>query len=121
MTVEEFNNTFKEGDILRIRQWILIFSRTGSDEFHDGYHAIEYHALYSTNNPHMIETRTSYGIGFVESGSNQEARFATNQEKKEFYNALATKGLAWDEDAKAFTTLAPVVTIDGMTGGTLNI
>ena len=121
MTVEEFNNTFKEGDILRIRQWILVFSRTGSDEFHNGYHAIEYHALYSTNNPHMIEVRTSYGIGFVESGSSQEVRFATNHEKKEFYNALAVKGLAWDEDAKAFTPLAPVVTIDGMTGGTLNI
>ena len=121
MTVEEFNNTFKEGDILRIRQWIVIFYRTGDDTFHQGYHAIEYHAIFNTYRPSMIEVRTSPGIGFVESGNNQQVRFATNQEKKEFYNALAGKGLEWDEDAKAFTTLAPVVTIDGMTGGTLNI
>jgi hypothetical protein len=121
MTVEEFNDTFKEGDILRIRQWILIFARIGGDNYHEGYHPIVYHALWDMDLPFWIEVMTSPGIGYVESGDNQQVRFATNQEKKEFYNALAVKGLAWDEDAKEFTKLAPVVTIDDMTGGVLNI
>ena len=115
MTPDDFKDRFKEGDILRIRNWILVFAQLGIDNWID-HHPIVYHVLWNIEHVTTLYTVTSTGIGYVESIKNQDVRFATNNEIKQFYHALEAKGLTWDRESMSVVSTTPVATVDSITG-----
>jgi hypothetical protein len=104
MDIYEFNRTFKRGDILRIRDWLLIYNN--ADELNDR-HPIAYEALWHMENYRDVSVpgHPSYGIGWVESENNQNPRHANNVEKEMLYNKLLEKDYKWDEDRRELIKL----------------
>lgn len=114
MDIYEFNRTFKRGDILRIRDWLLIYYSADESVF-NGYHAIAYIALWHMYNYGQISIpgHPSYGIGYVETNDNKGARHANNAEKEIMYRELGKRGYRWDEETRELVKEPPVViTID---------
>jgi hypothetical protein len=106
MDIYEFNRTFKRGDILRIRDWLLIYYSADESAF-NGYHAIAYTTLWHMYNYEQVSVpgHPSYGIGWVESEDNQNARHANNVEKEILYNKLLERGYKWDEERRELIKL----------------
>ena len=100
MTVEEFNDNYKNGDILVVgEEWILIFYGTEETQYFPGMHPILYHALTH------IDHGTTYGkippcsgIGRVEDECNSKVRYATNSEIDIILRRLESHGFKWDSE-----------------------
>lgn len=95
---------FNDGDILVIRNWILIYA--GCQEcmtFNRIQHAIKFHALFNIRS-HSIDTCPNGprpGIGYIE--TNPEPRYATNNEIKIFFEKIENdKYVKWDFKNKRF-------------------
>lgn len=94
---EEFVTPWKNGDILVIRTWIIIFCGVMADI----NHAIVYHALCNLRDIDSPYPYTSLGrntgIGYY-IGQEEDFRYATNYERKKFFDRLAEKGAYWDSE-----------------------
>ncbi len=103
MSVDDFTSKFKNGDIIKVGRYIIIFARTREtfSRFRQCFmNAIMYYALADDNeNPYVsinIEPRT--GIGYVEEYAETTVRKVNNKEKKFFLEVLARRGYRWDSD-----------------------
>lgn len=107
MNVDDFTSKFKDGDIIKVGGYILIFARTQEiySRFRQGLmNVIMYYALTNdneclTSEPYVsisIEPRT--GIGYVEDYADTSVRKVDNKKKKFFLEAIARRGYRWDSD-----------------------
>ena len=111
MNVDDFTSKFKNGDIIKVGEYILIFARTQEiySRFRQGLmNAIMYYALTAdneslTSDPYMsisIEPRT--GIGYVEDYADTYVGKVDNKKKKLFLEAIARRGYRWDAENRQF-------------------
>ena len=114
MKIDDFTSKFKDGDILKVGGYILIFARTQEvySRFRQGLmNAIMFYALTDDNeslasDPYMsisIVPRT--GIGYIEDYADTSVRKLDNKKKKLFLEAIAKRGYRWDSDNNQMVTL----------------
>lgn len=110
MNVDDFTSKFKNGDIIKVGRYILIFA--GTRETYSRFrqelmNVIMYYALTDDNeNPYVsisIEPRT--GIGYVEDYPDTSVRKVDNKKKKLFLEAIERRGYRWDSDNNQIVTL----------------
>ena len=114
MNADDFTSKFKNGDIIKVGRYILIFA--GTQEVYSRFrqclmNAIMYYALAEdnenlTSDPYVsisIEPRT--GIGYVEDYPDTSVRKVDNKKKKFFLETIARRGYRWDSDSNQMVTL----------------
>lgn len=100
MSNEEFNNLFKEGDIITSRHWIFIFDRTRPAVMGPlDRHAIVYKALMNLDDEWLtIDTRT--GIGYVDDRTIEDTRLSSNEELDHLFRIMEWADAYWDNKNK---------------------
>lgn len=100
---------FSDGDVLVIRNWILIYAGCKRSDFGNRIlHAIMYHALMKIDGDHLTSVNIngpSPGIGYIE--HNPKPRYATNTEINNFLNFIESSNhnVKWDFKDKKFKSL----------------
>lgn len=108
MNVDDFISKFKNGDIIKVGEYILIFA--GTRETYSRFrqelmNAIMYYALTDDNdeNPYVsISILPRTGIGYVEDYADTYVKKVNNKKKKIFFDALEKRGLRWDAENRQF-------------------
>ena len=93
---------FNDGDILIIRDWILIYAGCKeSNVFGPARHTITFHALMNLDSGSLTvyPFNPRPGIGYIE--TNPEPRYATNEEIFHFFEKMKNaKNMRWDSKNK---------------------
>lgn len=101
LEIEKTNPKFNDGDVLFVKCYdsafieIFKYSKNNGDLYDRA-------SLDTTNQ--ILDISGRYRIGKDEI---TEIRLATEEEKKQFFSALANKGKAWDSEKKAIVDLNP--------------
>ena len=101
LEIEKAQQEFKDGDVLFVKCYdsafieIFKYSKNNGDLYDRA-------SLDTTNQ--ILDISGRYRIGKDEI---TELRLATEEEKKQFFSALANKGKAWDSEKKAIVDLNP--------------
>ena len=108
MNVYDFTSKFKDGDIIKVGGYILIFAGTQEkySRFRQGlmnvimFYALTYDNESLSSDPYMsisIQPRT--GIGYVEDYADTSVRKVDNKKKKFFLEVIERRGYRWDSDS----------------------
>ena len=98
---------FNDGDILVIRNWILIYAGyKESNIFGPTRHTIIFYALmnFETGSLSVYPNNPRPGIGYIE--TNPKPRYATNEEIFHFFEKIKSKNnMKWDFKNKKFEAI----------------
>ena len=91
---------FKDGDIITNGVYIAIFHKIDIPYAHFGKDVLCYHCWY---NPKISEFRAEivYGIGLI-----KEYKLATEEEKRELFNAIENNGYHWNAENRTLEKLS---------------
>lgn len=101
MRADVFDTLYKNGDIIIVRQWIVILKGLEPNEYFPDKHPIVYYALaHLVGNTTAAPPEPSRGIGWIEEVDESLVRLATNKEKHILFDKLNNRGVRWDESLK---------------------
>ena len=99
MRADIFESLYKDGDVIIVRQWIVILKGLmGPNEYFPDKHPIIYYALARlVGDTTAAPPEPSPGIGWIEEVDESLVRLATNKEKHILFDKLNSRGVRWDE------------------------
>ena len=98
MRADIFESLYKDGDVIIVRQWIVILKGIGEpSEYFPDKHTIIYYALARlVGDTTAAPPEPSPGIGWIEEVDESLVRLATNKEKHILFDKLNSRGVRWN-------------------------
>lgn len=102
MRADIFESLYKNGDVIMVRQWIVILKGIGepSEYFPDKHTIIYYAVARLVGDTTVTPPEPSPGIGWIEDVDESLVMLATNKEKHILFDKLNSRGVRWDESLK---------------------
>ena len=101
MNLYDFTSKFKDGDIIKVGTYILIFAGTQEVYSHIRQGLMNVIMFYAIIDPYDYDTvavylRPATGLGYIEDYRDDEVKLVPNKSKKHFFDEIAKRGYKWD-------------------------